>query len=106
MFRSHITKTRSPRRCPFQNASCLRDFVMNGVVTTRRRLRENCLVKNQLLHAPVRGFGRVHLALGWARQLMHAGKLLELAARSSDDAEHASIQSHFEQPAGERALAD
>src|SRR5262245_61152351 len=60
----------------------------------------------QLLHAPVRCFSGVDLVLGRTRQSVRARELLQLPARSPDDAQNGSVERDLEDPAGIRGFAD
>src|SRR5678815_5289895 len=64
------------------------------------------LPKQQLLNSPVRGLGRVHFARRRTRKRVCAGELLELPARTADDAKHRAVERDFENAARKRAFAD
>src|SRR2546426_357454 len=72
----------------------------------RCRRGSSLRAQQQLLHAPVGGFGDVDFVLGRARQLVGAGELSEQAAGAADDSEDLAVERDLEDPAGERGLAD
>src|ERR1043165_6489956 len=63
-------------------------------------------LQQQLLHAPVRGFGGVDFILGGASKGMRARELLQIPARLTDDAQHLSFERHLEDTSGIGRLTD
>src|SRR5438552_6597547 len=70
------------------------------VASVRLRLEQ------QLLHAPVRGFGDVDFILRRAGELVTAGKFLEVASRPADHAQHLALERQLEDAAGDGRLAE
>ena len=63
-------------------------------------------MKDQLLHAPIRGLGGVDFVLRGAGQRVGAGELFELASGAADDPEHFPVERHLEDPPGVGGFAD